>query len=126
MKKKSFSNGRILIVFLSIFTISIISGSASDPGNGCPPETGGYATTGIRSGPDCDFIRTEHGFNWSINGSVSWVATVIANFGGTFEAADKEITYTGKEYKCTGALYGPLCWVCNCYYNGPSEEPIAN
>ncbi len=116
MKTKLFTKARIIIATLVLLTVCLVTGisATTGPTSGCPEETGGYISKGIRVRRPCQAKIIESGYWWFIKGEVKWVGTVFAEMGGSFEKASKEILITGHEYTCTGD--DKVCWVCNCNY----------
>ncbi len=116
MKTKLFTKARIIIATLVLLTVGLVTGIAetTGPTSGCPEETGGYASKGIRVRKPCMSVVTESGYWWYIKGEVKWVGSVFAGMKGSFEKASKTTKLEGHEYTCTGD--DKVCWVCNCYY----------
>ena len=119
MKTKLFSKARIISAVLVLFAVGLLAGFAEvAEADGCPDDTGGFASRGIRIKKECVETRTETGYWWFIKGEVKWVGTVFAGMGGEFQKDERIVKFTGQEYTCTGD--DKICWVCNCYYSNSS------
>lgn len=118
MKKNYLKRALLVGAGLVILSIAVLTSFAETTVvSGCPEDTGGYMSTGIRSKKECTQKIQEQGYWWYIDGEVKWVGTIIAGVEGRFEESVRTITYVGQEYTCVGM--DKKCWVCNCYFNAP-------
>ena len=119
MKRKLLIKASFVIAALILVSGGLITSFAeTSEGSGCPEDTGGYASKGIRMKKECKQTVSEYGYWWYFKGEVKWVGTVIGGVGGRFEKSVRNITYTGIEYSCVGI--DKVCWVCNCYFINPT------